>query len=380
MMRPISIILSVIALLLALAAPSLARAATGDTPSTAKVLEAPPRVIIYPLVPVGDPGSYAWIGTGIQQVLLAELGQPGVVAFSIPATQPVQADVDPIATAAKAGANIVVFGSYQILNDQVRCTGQVVDTASNRPIASLSATGPVRDLFKLEDELAQQLHRALPQESPPSVAQQTPEPATASTSGYYYSSPTTDTAAYSVPDYTYSSYYPYYPYYYGGYAYSPYYWYPFYTSVVFINGHRFFCNPHINHFDNGFHGSIHFHNDNFHGSVSFAHSAPLAHGNVGVVGGFRSMPGFGGARGFGGGGVHAVGMPAAGFGGGGVRAVGMPAGGFGGGRGGFPGAGGFTGGGFSGGAGGIHMGGGFGGGGFGGGGFGGGGMGGGMHR
>jgi TolB-like protein len=374
MPRPISLILSVIALLLALAAPSVARAATFDNPSPAKVLEAPPRVIIYPLVPVGDPGSYGWIGTGIQQVLLAELGQPGVAAFSVPATQPVQPDADPIATAAKAGANIVVFGSYQILNDQVRCTGQVVDTASSRPIASLSATGPVRDLFKLEDELAQQLHRALPQQAPPSVAQQTPEPATASTSGYYYSSPTTDTAAYSVPDYTYSSSYPYYPYYYGGYAYSPYYWYPYYTSVVFVNGHRFFCNNHVNHFDNGFHGSIHFHNDNFHGSVSFAHAGPVGHGNAGFVGGgFRSMPGFGAARGgFGGGGVHAVGMPAAGFGAG---------------RGGFPAAGGFNGGGFPGGGGGIHMGGGFGGGGFTGGGFGGGGFGGGgfgggggMHR
>jgi hypothetical protein len=166
-----------------------------------------------------------------------EVGRPGVSAFILPAAQPAQGEADPIAAAAKGGASIVVFGGYQVLDGNIRLTGQVVDTATGQTIATLSATGPIKDLFKLEDSLGEQLRKAMPQHAPPAppVASAPPldnYPPVTSSSGYYYSSPNDSytPVTYAAPDYTsYPTYYPtYYP------SYYPYY-YPFSSSFIIFN-------------------------------------------------------------------------------------------------------------------------------------------------
>jgi TolB-like protein len=309
-MTRIAVMIVSLLLLIPLGSVALADAPPATAP---KVLDAPPRVLVYPFAPVGDPGAYAWIGSGIQQSLLVEVGRPGFVAMTVPATQPNDVGADPVATAARAGASVAVFGSYQILNGDVRVTGQVVDTASGQSIGALSATGQLRELFKLEDELGRQVHRALqpstamasrdqaahqPQDSYPPVA--------SATSGYYYSGtgdsyvPATDyvpTYSYGYPSYDYG-----YPYY------SPYY-YPFTTSIIIgssrFDSHRFErrrfdFDDHFGRFHSGGFGHDGFNRGGFavSGSVGFSGRAPFTRFNGGVsgVGGFRGPSGFGGGR------------------------------------------------------------------------------------
>jgi TolB-like protein len=297
-------------------------------PATApKVLNAPPRILVYPFTPVGDPGAYAWIGTGIQQSLLVEVSRPGFVAMTGPSTQPNEAATDPVAAASKAGAAVVIFGSYQILNTDVRCTGEVIDTASGRSMGALSATGQLRELFKIEDDLGRQLQHIL---QPPgavasdqSTTQPQEEPGTSPTSGYYYTGgdsyvPSTSYVPTYYPDYGYA--YPFYSYYY-----------PFSTSIIIgssgfncFHNHGFSCNNHVVHFhNNGFvhsgtfvHGGV-----TVSGSGSFARQAPISRFNGGGMmagGGFHGPSAFAGGRApvMGGGGmVHAAGVGGGGFGG-----------------------------------------------------------------
>jgi len=346
--------LAVLAASLLLVLPFSSLCLADAPPATGpKLIDAPPRVIVYPFTSVGDVGAYAWIGNGIQQSLLVEASRPGFVAMSVSSTQPDDTGADPIAAAAKAGASIAVFGSYQILDGNLRCTGQVVDTASGQSLGSLSATGMVKELFKLEDSLGQQLRHAL-QPAGAAVAATTPPnpryetapqpadtyaPVASANSGYYYNSPNDSyvPASYYVPDYTTAAYgYPYYGYY--GYPYYSYY--PYSASFIFSSGRcfnnnncfvgrRFNCNT----------GSIHFGNTfcNTRGSVGFVSRAPLTRFNN--FGGAspvfaRGPSSFGGARGpvmqpgtFRGTGGAAFGGGGASFGGGGRSAMMMGGGG-----------------------------------------------------
>jgi TolB-like protein len=129
------------------------------------VVEAAPRVMVFPFAPIGNPGSYEWIGTGIQQSLLVEVNRPGSIAWTVPvsapATQPI---ANPVADAARSGATIAVFGNFQIIDDEIRVTGQTIDTGNGQVLVALKATGPIHDLFKVEDQLDVQLQQALPHE------------------------------------------------------------------------------------------------------------------------------------------------------------------------------------------------------------------------
>ena len=60
------------------------------------------------------------------------------------------------------GASLVAFGTYQIVDTDVRINGQLVDAATGKQIAALKATGPRRDLFHMEDLLAAQAVASLP--------------------------------------------------------------------------------------------------------------------------------------------------------------------------------------------------------------------------
>src|SRR3954469_20460942 len=137
----------------------------------------PAKVLVLPFDAAG-PAEKGWIAKAVQKNLLAELSRLNSV-------QPLNgtvaaADQDAAVKAAgDAGADFVVFGTYQVVESDLRLTGQVVDVSKKQSVAGLKSTGSLRDLFGLEDVVANQVKRALPQ--PVAVAEvemlQQPKPA-----------------------------------------------------------------------------------------------------------------------------------------------------------------------------------------------------------
>ena len=199
-------------------------------------IEAPSHMMVLPFRPIGDVGTYRWIGDGVEQSLIVRASQPGsTILTAPPQTVNLNAPLDPIATAKAAGASSVVTGSYQILNTDVKFDGQILDVGSGQVIGSMSATGPVRDLFKLEDDLSQQLDRVLPK-APMTDGQVEPAPVAGMIDTYQpVYAPVSAGSYYSTPD---DSYYPrYYSPYQGGgyvdYGYDDYGALPFYSGFYF---------------------------------------------------------------------------------------------------------------------------------------------------
>ena len=122
---------------------------------------APARVLTLPFDSVGD-SPKPWIAKAIHQNLLTELARLSSVT-------PVSGDtpITEVSVAVRLGegahADFVVFGSYQTVEGDLRITGHVVDVAKKESIAGLKATGTQRDLFGLEDVIANQVKRTLPQ-------------------------------------------------------------------------------------------------------------------------------------------------------------------------------------------------------------------------
>ena len=132
----------------------------------------PADVLLLPFAPVNQ--ADAWIGQAVQQNLLNELGRTPLISPVTPATQPAQPIAD-LAGARKAAESAnsayVVFGSYQVNDAALRLTAQVLETRSGRIVGSGKATGPMRDLFALEDELAGQVRGVLASLRPQPEAQ-----------------------------------------------------------------------------------------------------------------------------------------------------------------------------------------------------------------
>ncbi len=267
-------------------------------------------VLVLPFAPVA--GASDWIGKGVQEDLATELVRQSKLDVLTPAD--VQAVSDP-AAAAKVGrdkgASLVAFGSYQILETEVRINGQLVDAATGKPLAALKATGQRRDLFHMEDLLAAQAVASLP---PSSIrvgggayaasSEPAPAPGSTSTQSYqpynaqgYYVTPGPDyTPAYNyaaaettAPTTTYDGGYTTYPQPYYNYGYPWYgYDYPFWggSGFFFIGGggrhHDHDGHWHDGHWQNGTEG----HNLAFNGGLNTR--SPV------VTGGTRSINSFGG--------------------------------------------------------------------------------------
>jgi TolB-like protein len=139
------------------------------------------KVLIVPFKQMGDPGSRAWVGAAIQENLISNTAAyPGAQAVALNQPLANMDSADAVKAARDAGASIVVFGSYQLSDDQLRVTGQAMDAGSGRVLATLQVTGPVTDLFKIEDTLGSQLDAALPQ-PPANLAQVTYGPSATAT-------------------------------------------------------------------------------------------------------------------------------------------------------------------------------------------------------
>ncbi|HEX2972664.1 MAG TPA: hypothetical protein VHP11_10045, partial [Tepidisphaeraceae bacterium] len=143
--------------------------------STSVALAAEPiklEVLVVPFTMLDNNAKQAWIGRAIQQNLQAELGQqpdlqivgsitlqeqkPNVLAMRSPSEPTILDDNAAIALGKSASADLVIFGSFQIVGDDLRITGKMLDVTNKRIIGHLKATGPQAQLLNIEDALANQ--------------------------------------------------------------------------------------------------------------------------------------------------------------------------------------------------------------------------------
>ncbi len=271
----------------------------------------PVNVLVLPLEMYGATPGYGWMGQAVQQSLNSAANGNAALHTLTLTNAPATIDVDAVTKAAKeAGASIVVFGSYRVVEPDVSIVGYLMDVPTGRLISAIKGSGPIRALFSLEDQLNGQFIATMGQQFP-AVAAATPAvqasnvapaPATPSTPStppppantlapLTYSNPSSNpyyqtypvAPQYTQPDYGPTYYYPYdysYPYY------SPTYYYP-YSSFGFGFG-----------FNNGFH-----HHDfghDFHHST-WSGSSSGFHGSLNTGSGFSGGSHFSGGMGHGGG-------------------------------------------------------------------------------
>jgi len=229
---------------------------------------APWRVLVQPFKLIGNTSGREWVAEAIQENLSAAVSStPGLSAID---GSPVANRADAIAAARNAGAALVITGSCELTDTQIRAIGQVDDVQTGLTLGTLKSTGNSGDMFRIEDDLTSQLAAVLPQ--PPGAAQAQPPvteaPAEVAPPSQQYVYPAQPyiynygyTPDYYYPDYGYDYGYPYYGYY------------GFYPGIYGGFGYGRF----------GFRGGYGFHGGGFHGG--------------GFGGGFHG-------GGFGGGGFH----------------------------------------------------------------------------
>ncbi len=130
-----------------------------DTPAAATGRS---TVLVLPFEVIGeDATNRAWLGRAVQQNLLAELSrvqtlQP--VSTSAPASA-----TSPQGLSSTVPARFVISGTVQSVGNDLRITGQIFDASTQTVLTGLKATGSSRELFSMQDTLATQASRALPQ-------------------------------------------------------------------------------------------------------------------------------------------------------------------------------------------------------------------------
>jgi TolB-like protein len=121
------------------------------------------KVAVLPLDVLGEAG-HEWVGRAMQEALGTGVqGVRGISATLVPAVSPTDANFA-LNAGRSAGADFVIFGSIQFVDDQMRVSGRVVAVASGQIVGTLSADSNLRDLFTVEDALAQRAARLI---SPP---------------------------------------------------------------------------------------------------------------------------------------------------------------------------------------------------------------------
>jgi TolB-like protein len=276
---------------------STVRVRADDAPATQP---APASILVLPFEMLSNTVDNNWISDAVQQSLATEVARDPAVQV-VTSKAPATLDIDAAGKAAKdAGATIVAFGSFQTTDTDVRITGYLMDVPTGRIFSAIKTSGPIRQLFTLEDRLDEQLNRALadrlpevaahlaaspgnvitigatpatatavqppPAQNPPPQIPAAQEPLQPVNYGtlppvIYYANPPAQTSIYN-DNYATADYYPdypqlgtyYYPNYNYGYGYGLGYGYPFFFT--YGNFHGF--HDHHDHFHNGGGGNFPF--------------------------------------------------------------------------------------------------------------------------
>jgi len=133
----------------------------------------PGKVLILPFTQLNGDSSQHFISQALHQVLLNQLSRASSLhATELATTQPAEnlTHQSAMQLGLSQGAEYIITGSYQFAGPDLRITGSILSTGSGATIASLRATGPQRDLFSLEDIIADQAKRALIPPAPVATA------------------------------------------------------------------------------------------------------------------------------------------------------------------------------------------------------------------
>jgi TolB-like protein len=123
------------------------------------------KILVLPFTGTNPNPTQTWVGKAIQENLVAEMSKMKALEPIAPKEMMAAEDaVEALKDGADQRAHFVVFGSYQIVGDNLRITGQIYDVTKGSVVSSVKSTGMFKDLFELEDSLADQTMRALPRE------------------------------------------------------------------------------------------------------------------------------------------------------------------------------------------------------------------------
>jgi len=146
-----------------------------------RTIQATPSVLVLPLDELVGPAPQPWIGHAVQQNFIAELARQRLVnpLDSAPAPKPGVAMSSELASelARELSAEYAVFGSYLIVENQIRLTARMISSADGSSVSSLKSTGAVRDLFALQDDLSEQLRRDVARKLSPNSREAIVDPA-----------------------------------------------------------------------------------------------------------------------------------------------------------------------------------------------------------
>ncbi len=103
------------------------------------------------------------LGDGFAETLRARLAKlPGIQVLGGPsAAAASEKEADLYGAAEKLGANVVVTGSLQRANDQMRIVFGVSSAAHRRQLGTDDVTGPASELFAMQDQVAEKVARSL---------------------------------------------------------------------------------------------------------------------------------------------------------------------------------------------------------------------------
>lgn len=124
-------------------------------PVVAKVV----NVAVLPFRSLRSDAATDWIGEGIQQAMVAELSKHRGIQIKEIQGQALETQAA-LAGAKLVGADVVVMGTFQTTDDEVRATGKVL-LASGRQVVVVSGRAGLKEVFRLQDDLARQVRDAL---------------------------------------------------------------------------------------------------------------------------------------------------------------------------------------------------------------------------
>jgi TolB-like protein len=134
------------------------------------------KLLVLPFAPLANADRDAWIGRAISEALTADLSIDRTLSVSTDKDQIVDNADNALVAAKLAGVQAVVYGTFQNVGENVRVTGQIVDVATGKPVAGIKATGPLQELFSLQDSLVHQIEIRLGR---PGLPASPPQPAPA---------------------------------------------------------------------------------------------------------------------------------------------------------------------------------------------------------